>query len=50
MKDLHSPMRPILYFTKELGFSKKKSKVLKEKVNQGQFQRLTQVCKMCQEE
>lgn len=52
MKDLNSPMRPVLYLTKEFGFSrkKKKSKVLEEKVNQGQFQRLTQVCKMCQEE
>lgn len=27
MKDLKSPMRPVLYLTKEFGFSKKKKKV-----------------------
>lgn len=50
MKDLNSPMRAVLYFTKERGFSKKKSKELEKKVNQGQFQRLAQICKMCQED
>lgn len=50
MKNPKSPMRAVLYFTKEHEFSKKKSKELEEKVNnQGHIQRLAQICKMCQE-
>lgn len=50
MKNPKSPMRAVLYFTKEHDFSKKKSKELEEKVNnQGHIQRLAQICKMCQE-
>lgn len=35
MKDLNSPMRPVLYLTKEFGFSKKKKKKVKSVGREG---------------
>lgn len=39
MKDLNSPMRPVIYLTKEFGFSKKKKsqKCWKRRLIKGNF-------------